>query len=150
MGDGSGRAGSTGRRGDGGAAVGGVPGGSGAVLSGLLGAGSGAADSEPGPPRTGIGSPGKKSGGTNRSDGMKAVSERGRRPTSRPQRRAPEEEPRPPRSANRGAPARPEREALWDGGGKRSSAGCRATAERGGSAWAGWELCGRDGSAALV
>lgn len=109
MANGSGRVGSTGRRGVGGAAVGGVTGRSAAALSGLRGAGSGAADSEPGLPRAGTGFPGKDSGGTNQSDSMK----RGLRSTCR---RAPEEEPRPLRSANHGAPARPEREALWDGG----------------------------------
>lgn len=95
-------------------------------------AGSGAADSEPGQPRAGTGFPGKDSGGTNQSDSTK----RGLRSTCR---RAPEEEPRPLRSANHGAPARPEREALWDGG-KRELGGLPGNGgeRRGARASPGW------------
>lgn len=54
-------------------------------------------------------------------------------------RRAPEEEPRPLRSANHGAPARPEREALWDGG-KRELGGLPGNGgeRRGARASPGW------------
>lgn len=100
---------------------------------------------EPGVPRAGTarplgegsegrtGSPGKeRRGGTRLPSGVSGTgTQPGELPLSAGRLR---EEPRPLRPSNQGAPARPERKALWDGGGKR---GGRRVAEATGGVAAG-------------
>lgn len=79
------------------------------------------------------GSPGKeRRGGTRLPSGVSGTgTQPGELPLSAGRLR---EEPRPLRPSNQGAPARPERKALWDGGGKR---GGRRVAEATGGVAAG-------------